>query len=74
MEPQPYSFKLGSFQGVVLYDADPVQAVETKKTLLAMCAEENALVFVAHFPFPGLGRVLQVAGAWEWFGLLSSWR
>ena len=53
---------------VGIYDADPAQSVETKKTLLAMCASENALVFAAHFPFPGLGKVLEVAGGWHWSG------
>lgn len=39
------------------YDANPTQAVKTKEELLNMCAEENALVFGAHFPFPGLGYI-----------------
>ena len=68
MGPQPYSYKLGALQGAVIYDADPVQAVDTKKALLAMCASENVQFFTAHIPFPGLGRVLEVAGGWQWSG------
>ena len=48
------------------YDADPGQAIKTKIELLNMCAAENALVFCAHFPFPGLGYVLQEHERWKW--------
>ena len=48
------------------YDANPTQAVETKARLLDMCASENALVFGAHFPFPGLGRVRRGHERWTW--------
>jgi glyoxylase-like metal-dependent hydrolase (beta-lactamase superfamily II) len=48
------------------YDANPAQAIETKEKLLRMCASENALVFGAHFPFPGLGYVQQKPGNWKW--------
>jgi glyoxylase-like metal-dependent hydrolase (beta-lactamase superfamily II) len=48
------------------YDANPAQAIETKIGLLNMCASENALVFGAHFPFPGLGYVQQEVGSWKW--------
>ena len=48
------------------YDADPAQAVETKKKLLRMCSSENALVFGAHFPFPGLGYAQQEHESWKW--------
>jgi glyoxylase-like metal-dependent hydrolase (beta-lactamase superfamily II) len=48
------------------YDADPTQAINTKITLLNMCASENALVFGSHFPFPGLGHVRQGHTCWKW--------
>jgi glyoxylase-like metal-dependent hydrolase (beta-lactamase superfamily II) len=48
------------------YDANPSQAIETKMELLTMCASANALVFGAHFPFPGLGYVEYVRGCWKW--------
>ena len=48
------------------YDADPAQAVKTKIELLDMCAAENAMVFGAHFPFPGLGHVRSGQEGWTW--------
>ncbi len=48
------------------YDSDPEQAVATKLQLLEWCASENALVFGAHFPFPGTGRVQRRDGGWAW--------
>jgi glyoxylase-like metal-dependent hydrolase (beta-lactamase superfamily II) len=48
------------------YDANPPQAIETKMKLLNACASENALVFGAHFPFPGLGTVQQEGERWKW--------
>ena len=50
-----------------IYDANPVQAVETKEKLLRMCVSENALVlFGAHFPFPSLGYVQHKHERWKW--------
>lgn len=40
-------------------DLDKKQAVETRKRLLTQAAEEQLLVAGYHFPFPGIGRVLQ---------------
>jgi glyoxylase-like metal-dependent hydrolase (beta-lactamase superfamily II) len=51
---------------VSTYDANPAQAVKTKLELMEMCAEEEALVFASHFPFPGLGRIRQQPGGWIW--------
>ena len=36
---------------------DPAQAVETRRKLFTMAAEENMLVAGYHFPFPGIGRM-----------------
>ena len=54
------------------YDADPAQAVETKKKILGMCASWNALVFASHFPFPGLGTVQQERDHWRWQSIGNS--
>jgi glyoxylase-like metal-dependent hydrolase (beta-lactamase superfamily II) len=51
---------------VSTYDADPAQAATTKTELLGLCASEKALVFGAHFPFPGLGYVRSGQGGWRW--------
>jgi hypothetical protein len=48
------------------YDANSPQAIETKMNLLKTCVPENALVFGAHFPFPGLGYVHQGDDGWKW--------
>ena len=48
------------------YDANPPRAIETKTELLNACASEKALVFGAHFPFPGLGAVQQEGERWIW--------
>jgi len=39
------------------FDADPEQAVETRRTLLQRVADDNLLMFGYHFPFPGIGGV-----------------
>jgi hypothetical protein len=49
------------------YDANPLQAIETKIKLLNDCASDNALVFGAHFPFPGLGTVESEGDHWKWY-------
>jgi glyoxylase-like metal-dependent hydrolase (beta-lactamase superfamily II) len=48
------------------YDSVPEQAVATRLELLAWCVSENALMFGAHFPFPGVGHVKQQGGGWQW--------
>ena len=36
---------------------DPAKAVETRRKLFTMAAEQNLLVAGYHFPFPGVGRI-----------------
>ncbi|WP_162009393.1 MBL fold metallo-hydrolase [Labrenzia sp. CE80] len=36
---------------------DPAKAVETRRKLFTLAAEENLLVAGYHFPFPGVGRI-----------------
>ena len=47
-------------------DLDPVQVEVTRRRILTKAATEKALVFAFHFPFPGLGRVVQKGEAWQW--------
>jgi glyoxylase-like metal-dependent hydrolase (beta-lactamase superfamily II) len=49
-----------------LYDIKPEQAVATKRQLLDRVVAEKALVFAFHFPFPGLGYVIQKGKSWQW--------
>jgi glyoxylase-like metal-dependent hydrolase (beta-lactamase superfamily II) len=47
-------------------DFAPDQTVTTRHRLLDRAAREKALVLAFHFPFPGLGRVIQRGKAWRW--------
>ena len=47
-------------------DFDPKQVVATRRRLLERAAARKALVVAFHFPFPGLGRVVQKGEGWQW--------
>ncbi|HUT69808.1 MAG TPA: MBL fold metallo-hydrolase [Desulfatiglandales bacterium] len=47
-------------------DLIPEQVVTTRRRLLTMAAARKALVLAFHFPFPGLGRVVQKGDGWKW--------
>ncbi len=47
-------------------DIIPEQVVDTRRRLLGRAATEEALVLAFHFPFPGLGNVVQKGEAWQW--------
>lgn len=47
-------------------DFAPEQVAVSRKRLLNMAASEKALVFAFHFPFPGLGHVIQKGEGWQW--------
>jgi len=47
-------------------DFAPRQVVATRRRILTMATTEKALVLAFHFPFPGLGRVVRKAEAWQW--------
>ena len=47
-------------------DLDPEQVVTTRRKLFSRAATEKALVFAFHFPFPGLGKVIQKRESWQW--------
>ncbi|MFC1717924.1 MBL fold metallo-hydrolase [Candidatus Poribacteria bacterium] len=47
-------------------DVDPKQVVITRRQFLSQASDEVALVFAFHFPFPGLGHVVQKGDAWQW--------
>ena len=44
----------------------PKQVVETRSRILDMASKENVLTLASHFPFPGLGHVLQKGERWRW--------
>jgi glyoxylase-like metal-dependent hydrolase (beta-lactamase superfamily II) len=47
-------------------DLAPEQVLATRRQLLDRAATEKALVLAFHFPFPGLGHVIQKGDGWRW--------
>jgi glyoxylase-like metal-dependent hydrolase (beta-lactamase superfamily II) len=49
------------------FDLFPIEAMETKKTVVARAIAEDQLVVAVHCPFPGLGRMSEAAdGKRKW--------
>ena len=49
-----------------VFDLAPDRAVASRRQLLQRAAAERALMHGFHFPFPGLGYVVQAGDAWAW--------
>jgi len=47
-------------------DFAPDQVVATRRRILNRAANDKALVLAFHFPFPGLGYVIQKGEGWQW--------
>jgi glyoxylase-like metal-dependent hydrolase (beta-lactamase superfamily II) len=47
-------------------DSYPERTAASNRALLERAAERGALLFGAHLPFPGLGRVRSAGEGWEW--------
>jgi len=47
-------------------DYAPEQVVTTRRQLLDLASTEKVLVHAFHFPFPGLGYVIQRGERWQW--------
>jgi glyoxylase-like metal-dependent hydrolase (beta-lactamase superfamily II) len=52
-------------------DALPEQAVADRKRFTQWAADQKALVFGSHLPFPGLGRITQQEGGLRWKSVVS---
>ncbi|MCK0470478.1 MBL fold metallo-hydrolase [Halalkalibacter sp. APA_J-10(15)] len=48
----------------------PTQALETRKKFLEEASSKSALLFVCHYPFPGLGRIERTNKGWKWIPVL----
>lgn len=48
------------------YDASQEKIRATRRQLFDRAARSDALVFLSHAPFPGLGRIESAGGAWRW--------
>jgi glyoxylase-like metal-dependent hydrolase (beta-lactamase superfamily II) len=49
-----------------VFDFVPEQAMATRRQLLDRVAAEKILVIASHFPFPGLGHIIQKEEGWGW--------
>lgn len=47
-------------------DIAPTQVVATRRRILNKAAVDKALVLAFHFPFPGLGHIIQKRTGWQW--------
>jgi glyoxylase-like metal-dependent hydrolase (beta-lactamase superfamily II) len=47
-------------------DFAPDQIAATRRRIFNWAATENAIVLAFHFPFPGLGHIVQKGDAWGW--------
>lgn len=54
-------------------DMNPEQTVETRKKLLDMTATDRMAVLSYHFPFPGVGHVVNDNGAYRFIPALWQW-
>lgn len=50
----------------VVYDADPTQAVATRRKIFDRIAAEKLNVLGYHMPMPGLGNIRRVGSGFEW--------
>jgi glyoxylase-like metal-dependent hydrolase (beta-lactamase superfamily II) len=48
------------------FDLEPKQAMTTRRQLIERVTAEKALMIACHFPFPGLGHVIQKGKGWQW--------
>lgn len=48
------------------FDISIEQASRTRIQILSRFGTTNPLVFASHFPFPGLGHIVQRGDAWSW--------
>jgi glyoxylase-like metal-dependent hydrolase (beta-lactamase superfamily II) len=49
----------------IVSDADRVEAVRTRASLLAQASDKGWWLFVYHFPFPGLCRIVRDGRSWR---------
>jgi glyoxylase-like metal-dependent hydrolase (beta-lactamase superfamily II) len=51
------------------FDAQPEMGARDKQALLKRAADQHALLFGSHLPFPGVGRIVAAGEGWTWQGL-----
>jgi glyoxylase-like metal-dependent hydrolase (beta-lactamase superfamily II) len=60
------SFQVAAPQYSPRFDYDKELAAETRRTLFERAARDGSLVVAYHFPFPGIGRVIERDGGLRW--------
>ena len=61
-----YVFSLRHPEAKVFFDDDPDTAVQTRKRVLAMVADDGLMVAGFHMPFPSVGHVERVGNSYTW--------
>jgi glyoxylase-like metal-dependent hydrolase (beta-lactamase superfamily II) len=52
-----YLPQLSNLNWAFKFDSDPIQAADSRRTILTHAANEELLTLMYHFPFPGLGHI-----------------
>jgi len=47
-------------------DLDPAQVETSRRDIFSKAATDDAIVMAFHFPFPGLGYVINEKDTWKW--------
>lgn len=58
--------QLASPEVAIAFDSDQPQVAATRARVIAELARDGSLVAVAHFSFPGLGRLRQAGNGSRW--------
>lgn len=53
------------------FDSAPDEALATRRRFLNLAVDQGSLVFLSHFPFPGVGSIARVAGTCRWVPIRS---
>jgi glyoxylase-like metal-dependent hydrolase (beta-lactamase superfamily II) len=56
----------------VFGDFNHEQAQLTRAKIISQVTITNALIFASHFPFPGLGHIVQMGKGWQWQPIKTS--
>jgi hypothetical protein len=49
-----------------VFDLEAKQSLASRRRLVELASAKNPLVHASHFPFPGLGHIIQKGDKWEW--------
>jgi glyoxylase-like metal-dependent hydrolase (beta-lactamase superfamily II) len=56
-----------------VFDYDPAQAIKSRKAILDRVATDRVMALGCHFPFPGIGHVVQYDTAYHWEAAQWAW-